>query len=71
MTIKDKIVDSIDAFGQPIGLSYKGKIRYKTGCGALCTLTIIAIILSYILLSLLVVMPATIKDAHSEVVSSV
>ena len=39
---------SHDAFGQPITLNYRGASTYKTGCGAIMTLTYSVLLLAYV-----------------------
>lgn len=68
---RESIINSIDIFGQPIGLSHKGQAQYKTGLGAICTVIIATVISLYVILTLMIVMPDTLRDAHTEVVSSV
>ena len=44
---------SLDAFGEPVTLNYKGESTFKTSVGAFFTLMLRAFILTYGLLSLI------------------
>ena len=44
---------SLDAFGEPVTLNYKGSSTFKTGVGAFFTIGLKAFILSFGLLSLI------------------
>ena len=45
-----KFLTSLDAFGEPVTLNYKGESTFKTGVGAFFTIVLRAFILSYGLL---------------------
>ena len=51
-----KYLVSLDAFGEPVTLNYKGSSTFKTGIGAFFTISLRAFILSYGLLSLISVL---------------
>ena len=40
---------SFDSFGQPIGVFYRGSDVYQTKFGALCSLLVFSLVLSYLL----------------------
>ena len=48
-----KYIVSLDAFGEPVTLNYRGKSTYKTGLGAFFTICLRAFILTYGLLSII------------------
>ena len=45
-----KFITSLDAFGKPVTLNYRGESTFKTGVGAFLTIVLRAFILSYGLL---------------------
>ena len=45
-----KYLISLDAFGEPVTLNYKGESTFKTGVGAFFTIVLRAFIFSYGLL---------------------
>ena len=42
-----KYLTSLDAFGEPVTLNYRGESSFKTGIGAFFTIILRAFILSY------------------------
>ena len=48
-----KYLTSLDAFGEPVTLNYKGESSFKTGVGAFFTIILRAFILSYGLIMLI------------------
>ena len=44
---------SQDAYGESVGLNYKGESNYKTGLGALCSILLRTFMLTYLILGLI------------------
>ena len=48
-----KYLVSLDVFGEPVTLNYRGESTFKTGIGAFFTIILRAFILTYALLELI------------------